>query len=147
MKKHIYFHLIAAILASVLGVTAQAQSRNRQQLRVSVPFAFNVGNKLLPAGEYRLSVVNPSSDRSVLQIANLNGKSTMMVRTTDISGWSTSKAKLTFRHYGEQYFLAQVWMASDATGFATPNSNAEKALRRQLGKAAKDVDLVAVNAR
>jgi len=71
----------------------------------------------------------------------------MMVRTTDISGWPTSKAKLTFRHYGEQYFLAQVWMASDATGFATPSSNAEKALRRQLGKAAKDVDLVAVNAR
>jgi len=147
MKKQIYFYFATMILVGVLGISTQAQSRNRQQLRADIPFAFSVGNKSLPAGEYRVQVVNPSSDKSVLQITSLDGRTTMMVRTVDIEGSSTSRAKLTFRHYGDQYFLAQVWMAAETTGMATPNSGAEKTLRRQLGKTAKDFDLVAVNAR
>ena len=147
MKKQIYFYFATMILVGVLGISTQAQSRNRQQLRADIPFAFSVGNKSLPAGKYRVQVVNPSSDKSVLQITSLDGRTTMMVRTVDIEGSSTSRAKLTFRHYGEQYFLAQVWMAAETTGMATPNSGAEKTLQRQLGKTAKDFDLVAVNAR
>jgi hypothetical protein len=147
MKKHVYFYFATMILLGVLGVSTQAQSRSSQQLRVDIPFAFNVGNTLLPAGEYRVKVVNPSSDRSVLQIASLDGRTTMMVRTVDIEGWSTSRAKLTFRQYGDQYFLAQVWMAAESAGFATPHSSAEKTRRRQLGQAGKNYDLVAVNAR
>src|SRR5438093_8352086 len=119
MKKHVYIYFATLTLIGVLGISTRAQSRNRQQLRVDIPFAFNVGNTSLPAGEYRIHVVNPSSDRSVLQIASLDGRSTMMVQTTDIEGWSTSKPKLTFRRYGDQYFLAQVWMAAESTGLAT----------------------------
>jgi hypothetical protein len=147
MKKHIYFVLASLTLVGILGVGAQAQSRSRQQIRVDVPFAFNVGNTSLPAGEYRVSIVNPASDRSVLRIASLDGHSTMMVRTTDIQGKSQTKAKLTFRHYGDQYFLSQVWMAAESTGLATPSSSAEKTLRRQLGKGSKNYDLVAIDAR
>lgn len=147
MKKHVYIYFATMILVGVLGINAQAQSRNRQQLRVDIPFAFSVGNKSLPAGEYRIQVVNPSSDHSVLQIASLDGRTTMMVRTIDIEGSSPSRAKLTFRHYGDQYFLAQVWMAAESTGLATPSSGTEKTLRRQLGKAGKNYEVVAVNAR
>jgi len=146
MTTRFYLHVATAILIAFTAITASAQSRNRQQLRVSIPFAFNVGNTALPAGDYSVSVVNPSSDRPVLQIASRNGESTTMVQTSDVSGWANSKAKLAFRHYGNQYFLAQVWMASEATGLATPNSNLERKLRQQLGKAAKQVEMVAVNA-
>jgi hypothetical protein len=146
MTKRFYLQITIALLIAVFGISANAQSRTRQQLRVNVPFAFNVGNTTLPAGDYRVRVVNPASDQIVLQIASLDGKSTSLIRTTDISGWANSKAKLSFRHYGEQYFLAQVWMAADPTGFALPNSSAEKTLRRQLGKAAKNAEMVAVNA-
>jgi pectate lyase len=146
MNKKFYLHIATAILISVLGVSANAQSRNRQELKVSVPFAFNVGNTELPAGDYTVRVVNPTSDSSVLQIASVDGKFTTMVRTIDVEGWAKSTARLTFRHYGSQYFLAQVWMAAESNGFAAPNSSNEKNLRRQLGKTAKNVDLVAVNA-
>ncbi|HEY6802217.1 MAG TPA: hypothetical protein VI306_01440 [Pyrinomonadaceae bacterium] len=146
MTKNFYLHIATAILISVLGVSANAQSRNRQELKVSVPFAFNVGNTELPAGDYNVRVINPASANSVLQFASVDGKSTILIRTTDVEGWAKSTARLTFRHYGSQYFLAQIWMASESTGFGTPNSSSEKNLRRQLGKAAKNVDLVAVNA-
>jgi len=147
MRNRIYTALATMILVSVLGVSAQAQSRNQQQLSVNVPFTFNVGNTTMPAGDYKVRIVNPASDRSVLQLTNLNLQTNAMVRTTDIIGWTNSKAKLTFRHYGDQYFLAQVWMASEANGLATPSSSSEKKLQRQLGQTGKSFDMVAVNAR
>lgn len=147
MKKHVHIVLATAVLISVFAICAQAQSRNRQQLRVDVPFAFNVGNKQLPSGEYKVSIVNPSSAHSILQLQSADGKTSALVQTTDIIGWSPARAKLVFRHYNTHYFLAQVWMASEATGLATPNSSAEKSLRRQFGKAASKAALVAVNAR
>ena len=138
--------IATTVLVSLSGIIANAQSRSHQQVRVSVPFTFSVGNASLPAGDYVVSVVNPTSDRSVLQFTSRDGKSTTMISTTDVEGWATSKAKLTFRHYGNQYFLAQVWMASESTGFATPHSSSERTLRQQLGRAAKKVETVAVNA-
>jgi len=146
MKNSIYLHFATALLIAA-GVTANAQSRNTQRLKVNVPFAFNVGNTTMPAGEYNVTIVNPTASGSVLKLSSLNGRSTVMTRTTDIIGWSTAGAKLTFRHYGAQYFLAQVWMESESTGLATPRSSSEKALQRQLGKAPTNYDVVAVNAR
>jgi len=148
MKKHAYICIATLMIVGVLGVNTQAQSsRNMQRLHVSIPFAFDAGNKTLPAGDYRVQVVNPSSDRCVLQIASTDGKSSVLVKTTDIQGQSSEKAKLTFRRYGDQYFLAQVWMAAESSGFDTPSSKAEKSLRRQLGNVAKNLEIVAVGAR
>lgn len=142
MKKYIY--IATMVLIALVSLSAQAQSRNQQQLRINVPFAFNVANKTLPAGEYRVSIVNPSSDRSVLRFTSASGESTM-VRTIDVQGWAAAKGKLSFHHYGDSYFLAQVWMAGEATGLATPTSKAEKALRKQLAKTNKNLDTVSVN--
>src|SRR5262245_56369669 len=117
MKKLISLHFAIVMLIGVLGVSTQAQSRNKQQLNVNVPFAFNAGNESLPAGDYIVSIANPSSDRSVLQITG-SGK-TVMMQTTDVIGSSTENATLTFRRYGDQYFLARVWMAAESNGLAT----------------------------
>lgn len=146
MVKGFCLLIATTVLVSLVGITANAQSRSHQQLRVNVPFTFSVGNTSLPAGEYTVSVVNPTSDHSVLQFANGEGNAITMISTIDIEGWASSQAKLTFRHYGNQYFLAQVWMASESTGFAAPHSRSERTLRHQLGRAAKNVETVAVNA-
>ena len=147
MKNNFYLHFATALLIAVLGVTANAQSRNTQRLQVNVPFAFNVGNTSMPAGEYIVSIVNPTASGSVLKISSLDGRSTTLTRTTDIIGWSTASAKLTFRHYGARYFLAEVLMESESTGLAAPKSKSEKTLQRQLGRAPTNYDVVAVSAR
>ena len=146
MSKKVYIVIASLILVGTFSIAAQAQARSRQELKVNVPFAFNVGNTSLPAGEYRVRIVNPASDRSVLQIASANGTK-IMVLTNDIKGESNTNAKLAFRHYGNQYFLSQVWMAAEPIGLATRHSRVEKELQRQLGNGAKDYGMVAVNAR
>ena len=147
MKRYIYLSLATAVLITASSIGAQAQSRNRQRLIVEIPFAFNAGNQQLPAGEYNVHIVNPASDRSVVLIKSSDGKSSALLGTTDIIGSSTSRAKLVFRRYDSRYFLAQVWMASEATGMSAPNSKAEKSLRSKLGINNQKADVVAVNAR
>ncbi|HEV8371086.1 MAG TPA: hypothetical protein VGQ39_24290 [Pyrinomonadaceae bacterium] len=147
MKNHAYIYIATLIIVGVLSVNTQAQSsRNMQRLRVSIPFAFNAGDTMLPAGKYRVHVVNPSSDRCVLQISGTDG-TRVMIKTMDVQGSPSEEAKLTFKRYGDQYFLTQVWMAAESSGFETPTSKAEKSLRRQLGPLAKNYEVVAINAR
>ena len=143
MKKHIY--IASLVLIALVAVSAQAQSRNRQQLQFHAPFAFNVGTTSLPAGDYRVSIVNPSSDRSVLRFTTSDGKSTAMIRTIDVEGWAPSKGRLSFHQYGDRYFLAQVWMAGEATGLGMPASKSEKMLQQQLGKTNKNFEAVSIN--
>src|SRR5436189_5137566 len=147
MKRYFYLSLATAVLITASSVCAQAQSRNRQRLIVEVPFGFNAGSTQLPAGEYNVSVVNPSSSQSVVLINSSDGQSSVMLGTIDIIGRATSRAKLNFRRYDSQYFLAQVWMASDSTGMSTKYSKAEKSLRKQLRVSNQNTDVVAVNAR
>ena len=146
MKKSIYLLPGLAILLSVLAMSASAQSRNQQRLLVNIPFAFEVGETALPAGEYSVSIVNPSASRSVLRLKSNDGRSTVLTQTTDIIGWSTGNAKLTFRQYGDRYFLAQVWMASESDGLAAPKTSSEKNLQRQLSTKRTGYNIVAVNA-
>jgi hypothetical protein len=146
MIKKVYVVLAALVLVTTVAINANAQSRSRQELRVDVPFAFNVGNTSLPAGEYRITIVNPASDCSVVQIAGVDESKKIMVLTKDITGGRPANARVAFRRYGSQYFLAQVWMAADPAGLATPRSRTEKQLQRQLGTISKHYDTVAVNA-
>ena len=147
MKKQLSFQLATLVLIGLFAVCAQAQSRSGQQLTVDIPFAFNVGNAELAAGQYTVKIVNPSSDRAVLQIRDAKGQSSALVATTDVAGWSSKNARLTFRQYGSQYFLAQVWMAGDATGLKTNSSSAERAASKQVAKNEKASSLVAVDAK
>jgi len=142
MKKHIY--IASLVLVVLVAISAQAQSRSDQQLRFHVPFAFNAGNSVLPAGDYRVKIVNPSSDHSVLRITSSDGKS-VMIRTVDVEGWAATKAKMSFRQYGGRYFLAQVWMAGEATGLVAPTSKTEKAIRQQFGLSNKNFGTVAIS--
>ena len=144
MKKNIY--IACLVLVALVGITAKAQSsRSRQQLRFRVPFAFKVGNTLLPAGEYRVGIVNPTSDRSVLRFTSSDAKSATMTTTINVEGWASPNAKLSFRQYGNSYILAQVWMAGEATGLGIPTSKAEKPLQKQLVKTNKNFETVSIN--
>ena len=111
MKRHIFLAII--ILAGAFTISAQAQTAVTQIAVANIPFAFNVGNKTLPAGKYTISVLNPTSDRRVLQIRSTNGRSSAMIQTNSVIGNTSDDAKLVFQRYGDRYFFAQAQMAGD----------------------------------
>ena len=120
-----YLSLTIAIMMFV-AVTAEAQVFGTQRMRASIPFAFNVGDKSLPAGEYTIAVLNPTSARKVLQIRSTDGRLSAIVQTNERSVNTPEHAKLVFNRYGDRYFFAQAQMGGDSTTLAAVKSNAER---------------------
>ena len=123
MKRFFNISLIVIVFAGVLAINAHAQTK----LIASIPFAFNVGKTTLPAGRYTITVLNPSSDRKILQIRSMNGRSSAVILTTGIIGNTSEKAKLVFERYGDRYVFAQAQMAGDDTALAAVRSKNKKA--------------------
>ncbi len=128
-----YFTLTIAILMfmAVATITADAQVSG-SKLSASIPFAFNVGNKTLPPGEYTVRVVNPSSDWRVLQIRSKDGRVSAVIQTIGATANNAGDAKLVFHRYGDTYFFAQAQMAGDATMLAAVKTNAQRSKEREL---------------
>ena len=129
MKRQVYTTTILILFVVLIGVTrTDAQTR----LTANVPFNFNVGGKILPAGNYSISFINTSSDKRVLQLVRSEGGAAILIQTTDVVGKPDETAKLEFNRYGNQYFFAQVWLPSDGIGMQARKSEQEKRIARQL---------------
>jgi hypothetical protein len=115
MKKFFNIPLIIIMFAGVFAINAQAQT---QRVIASIPFAFTVGKTTLPAGRYTITVINPTSDRKVLQIRSLNGRSSAVVLTTGVIGNVSDDAKLVFERDGDRCVFARAQMAGDETTLA-----------------------------
>ena|ERR1051325_7024003 len=136
MKRHLNISLAIIMLVGVLAA-AQAQTSSAQKMVANIPFTFNVGQTELPAGKYTITVVNPSSDRKVLQIRNADGHSSAMIQTTSELRNAADNAKLVFHRYGDRYFFAQAQMAGDMTSLAAVKTKAERTEREAIAKAGK----------
>lgn len=122
MKKYFYIPLAVAILIGVLATNIQAQSSSSQRIVANIPFTFNVGKTSLPAGKYTFTVLNPTSDRRILQIRSNNGRSTAMILTSGVIGEVSDNSKLVFECDGDRYYFAQAQIAGDSTSLAAPRS-------------------------
>ncbi len=148
MKKQAYTMIVLIVLVGSMAVAAQAQGGSRTQLVANIPFEFSVGNKSMPAGEYIVRQVNPSSDRAVLEFRSKNGKASVMVQMNPVIDRTRSNetARLSFNRYGNLHFFAQAWMPGN-DGLAASKSEAEKATRRGLGGIKSQTETVALRNR
>ena len=144
MKRLIHTLLAIIVLAGAFTVSTQAQTAGAQIAVANIPFAFNVGNKTLPAGKYTISVLNPTSDRKVLQIRSNNGRASAMIQTNSVIGNTSDDAKLVFERYGDRYFFAQAQMAGESTSFAALKTSTQRAQKEAVAAAAKQSVVVVI---
>jgi hypothetical protein len=135
MKKLCYTLMMSVVLVTLSASAAQAQTNSPARVIAKIPFAFTVGKTSLPAGKYTFSVVNPASDRKVLQIRSVDGHASVMVLTNSVKGIVTENAKLVFERYDDQYYFTQAQMAGEDTSFAALWSKSER--KQMIAKAAK----------
>ena len=143
MKPHLNTLVAILILVGAFTISAHAQTAGAQRVVANIPFAFNVGDTNLPAGKYTITVLNPTSDRKILQIRNTKGASATVL-TTAVTGNVSDDAKLVFQRYGDQYFFAQAQMAGDSTTFSALKSNAERAQSQAIAVTRKQRVVVLV---
>ncbi len=92
--------LLGSLMAFTLVVNAQTEV-----LTVHVPFAFEAGGKLLPAGDYR---VNKEEGSNILLMQNGTGSSTMFLTMTADTFASAETASLVFERQGATLVLSSI---------------------------------------
>lgn len=146
MKKTAYTMIALLVLVGSMAVAAQAQPGGRR-LIANIPFQFNVGDKTMPAGEYTVTQINPSSDRAVLQLRSKDGSSAAMIQMNEVIGKAREGARLVFNCYGNQHYFAQAWTSADASGLEAPKAKAERTTQKELAALDVRVETVAIRVR
>ena len=96
----------AAAMLIALGSPSSARAQETR-LVAHVPFAFVVGNSVLPAGDY--VVKDESNDNAVLGIASTDGKRFVNTLTIPAAPENSMElSELVFDKVGSQYYLARV---------------------------------------
>lgn len=129
MKKHVtWLPLILLALFGSAAVSTNAQST--YGVRANVPFDFIVGDKTLQAGKIVTAV--PGSEAGPMTIRNTdNGQHALRIARSLRGAHSSDPAKLVFRKYGNQYFLAEVWLPGLRV-WEVMKSRSERALEREI---------------
>lgn len=133
MKTRILIAMAALSAAMLFSTVAlQAQGPTPIMAKVDVPFAFVAGGMAMPAGRYNLfHIVNSN----VILVRSSDLKAAAMVHVNwSLTGAKASANKLVFHRYGEKYFLAEVWTATDNERHDCLQSSAERELASSRAK-------------
>ena len=120
MKKQLL--AIVATLSIVITLTVTSLAGLITKVTANVPFDFMVGGKTLPAGSYTLT---PGTTKNTLVIRSGDNHGAIGALTMEAIDKNKGKARLVFRRYGNQRFLAQVFDGYSG-GQELPKSKAER---------------------
>ena len=115
----------------MLGSVAQLSLGQSADIKVKVPFAFNVAQAQLPAGAYVLS-----SASGKIAIRDSQGKTVAMALANKADRERADKAaRAIFECYGDRCFLSQFWSAGGNEGARLVRSSVEiKIAAKQTGQ-------------
>jgi hypothetical protein len=137
MTKKLYSTFAMMSLFLMLAfVSVSAQSRGK--IEINVPFNFSLGSQTLPAGAYSIRQLSQTS----MLIESADGQTRAIAQATgSVQMDANDKApqeKAVFHQYGNQYFLAQVWMVRGSDGRKLNQSSAERQAAREQKLASGD---------
>ena len=133
MKKQALAVLV--VLAISILATSEGFARPRV-MKAYVPFAFEAGNRTLPAGRYQIEFVETGSGVLEKIRQTDGGQQQVLVSAVPLDPTSVSAARLVFQRYGNHYTLAQIW-----DGDGRGQKLAESKREREAASAARSVDV------
>ena len=139
MKKQIAV-TVALLAAAIAAGPSYAQHLS---LKGNIPFAFQVGNKTMPAGDYWVEPMS-SGDGYLRLIRSADSSAAAIATTIPVDAKNgKSEPVLVFHKYGNTCFLAEIW-TGDAQGRKLLKSEREKELLRETRGSEVSVSLQSV---
>lgn len=134
MKKSVLTILATAVV--VLPLCAQrANTTYAAVLRADIPFEFIAQDTTMPPGKYVIKIgAEAVGAKAVVELISTDHKYYLLTNA-DSPFISSSKPKLIFHRYGNQYFLSQIGSAS--TNRDLPTARAERELKNEAVAAAR----------
>src|SRR5713226_1710945 len=108
MMKNLLRIAVALVGFAGLGITAKAQVPD--QIVVTIPFAFVVGGKTLPAGTYRVNRVADDKWEGLI-FSSFENRAGVIVHPIEVESAPADKAKVSFETAGDQHFLSKIQTA------------------------------------
>ena len=119
------FLLLFAIAVFATALTTNASGQTGKTIRANVKFDFQIGDRIYPAGEYRIESI--SWHDNILLIRNVSdANKTEFIVANHSNAGKRQTPRLAFHKYGESYFLTQIFLDSGVRGYSITPS------RRQL---------------
>jgi hypothetical protein len=117
--------ILTVAAALVFIALAPAQSHAQQLTQAKVPFAFQAGNTMMPAGEYQIRRALESS-KEAQQIRRADSSASTFVITIPTESTNRDAGpRLVFHCYSHECFLSEIW-AGNGDGLKLMVSRREK---------------------
>jgi hypothetical protein len=131
---------IIAILGIFFGVVvAGVQAQTPSRVDVNIPFEFSAGKTTLKPGVYTIRRMSGN----LVTLRHVENKSSVILNapvnlsSTDVE----SNERLVFNKYGDQFFLAQIWLTADSGRELLRENKAKQPERIELSlRVSKHVD-------
>jgi hypothetical protein len=135
--------LIACALAiGVFASTSTAKAQSGSLIgTANVPFAFQAGGQMLPAGVYEIHRVS----RLLLELRGPNQVGHLVLVNAAETRKAEDKGTMVFHRYGDAYFLGQIWETGATFGAECAESQAEKEISRKTNRPTASLTQVALN--
>lgn len=133
------FALAALVALASLAPALHAQNTIRAQ--VDVPFSFDYGTTHFGQGTYILSM---NGQNSLVVRNRATSQSAMVIARMDISPVVAHHSRVTFKKYGDRWFLEQVEIADSDTSVSVYESKAERQAARELASRGGDATQIAL---
>ncbi len=130
--------LTASLVMVASGAAVRAQQAERV-VKFEAPFAFEVENNKLPAGEYTVLVQG-----GWLQLQGKDGKGlahSLTMPVTSRGQQTVAKSHVVFHNYQGRYFLAQIWASGQEKGRELLETREEQQLAKRQEMAVVNVPL------
>jgi len=128
-RKTVVQKLLSFLVVSVFALTIFAGKAHAQivgDLDVDIPFQFHAGNTKLPAGKYRIHMLD-NTDLTVMEITSADGSTSALFQVQESDANSApTKSELIFNKYGNRYFLAKLFDEGNPSGNRVVESRYEK---------------------
>jgi hypothetical protein len=118
------------VLATLTVSTGFAQDK----VKANVPFAFEAGKVLLPAGIYTVSELG----NDAVVIRSRESGAAVTTQYYNEEKLRAQSPKMVFHKCGDSYFLAEIWDGSGNAGMELPESKRERELQASNHGASHD---------
>ncbi|HXN54266.1 MAG TPA: hypothetical protein VN943_20220 [Candidatus Acidoferrum sp.] len=134
-RRHYLLSLFIALAFALTIYPSKAHAQIVGDLEVNIPFQFHAGNAKLPAGQYRIRMLD-DSDLTVMEITSADGSTSALFQVQAADANSTpAKSELIFNKYGNRYFLAKLFEEGNPNGSQVTESRYEKRISQEAAEA------------
>ena len=142
-----FIHRFIPVLALLFTLAATSYAQSARRTVILIPFDFVAGEKVLPAGTYRIEPVRRDS-YTAWEIQSTTARAGAVVMTSALGGNAAGdESRLVFQKYGETHVLAQVWASGDMAGREVVQSRRTRVTIESLAGKGQKPEAVTVAAR